>query len=93
MSMNHPCIKDNLIFRQVDDDFVVYDPDTDQTACLNLEAAAVLDLCDGTNSREDMVAWLCRETGGDSAQIGEAVDQILATFRHYCFLLTTGSDP
>ncbi len=43
-----PKLRDDLIFRQVEEDFVVYDPVSDRTALLNLSAAVVFDLCDGT---------------------------------------------
>ena len=51
----HPRQRQDLIFRQIDEDFVVYDPVTDHTLLLNASSAAVLDLCDGSRTLDDMV--------------------------------------
>lgn len=49
-----PRRREDLIFRQIDDDFVVYDPVSDTTTLLNVSSAAVLDLCDGSRTLDDM---------------------------------------
>ena len=56
----NPRTRDDLILRHVDEDFVVYDPMCDRLAVLNQSAALVFDLCDGSNTFEDIVAEVAR---------------------------------
>ncbi len=49
-SERRPCLRDDLVVRQVEDETVVYDPITDVTVVFNVSAAAVIALCDGTRS-------------------------------------------
>lgn len=53
----HPLIREDLVYRKIDDDFVVYDPVGDYTAQFNFTAAYVLDLCDGTRAKDE----ICRD--------------------------------
>ena len=46
--------------RHIDDDFVVYDPMSDTTTLLNVSSAAVLDLCDGTRTLDDMAGEVAK---------------------------------
>jgi hypothetical protein len=49
-----PRVRDDVILRQLDDDWVVYDPDGNQLHVLNLAAVAVWTLCDGEMTVETM---------------------------------------
>ena len=46
--------KDGLIIRALDDEVLVYDPETTRASCLNSFAAEVLTLCDGQRSASDI---------------------------------------
>lgn len=45
-----PRLRDDVIVREIDGDFAVYDPLADRTALLSPSAAAILFLCDGKRS-------------------------------------------
>ena len=68
-----PRLRDDVVLREVEGDYVVYEPVTDQTVLLNLSAAAVLELCDGSRTHED----IAREIAGTfSLPIEEARESI-----------------
>ena len=56
MDIQRPRIREDLIFRDVDEDHVVYDPVNDRTLLLNLTAAVIVELCDGSRTVDDIVA-------------------------------------
>ena len=43
----HPQVRDDVVFRKTGDDWLVYDPVTDDLHVLNLAAALVWSLCTG----------------------------------------------
>ena len=83
LSVN-PRTRDDLVVRCVDEDFAVYDPVRDRLALLNPSAALVFDLCDGSNTLQDIVAEVIRafaldasvEAGDLHAQIRESLLQL-----------------
>jgi len=52
--MNKPKRLDRVIERQMDNELVLYDSQTDRTFLLNHVSAAIWDLCDGTNTIQDI---------------------------------------
>ena len=72
-----PKLSHRLIFRQVEEDFVAYDPMTDRTALLNSSAAAILDLCDGSRSPGEIVDEVAAAFSVDRESIAPEVDRIL----------------
>ena len=78
--LEYPRWRDDLIFRQVDEDFVVYDPVTDRTALLNLSAAAVLDLCDGSHTAAEIAAEVAAAFGEPERDILADVEKTLNNF-------------
>jgi len=66
------------------DEVIYIRPDDGASFSLNLTAAAVLDLCDGTRSRDDIARQLaeCLPAGStpDAATIRSDVDDILHNF-------------
>ena len=58
-----PKVRADLVFRTVDEDLVVYDPLSDRTSLLNLSAAVILDLCDGTRDARAIAGALQEELG------------------------------
>ncbi|MCI0469408.1 MAG: PqqD family protein [Nitrospirae bacterium] len=51
-----PKVKDGVLFRAVDDEMVVFDPEGDEVHLLNLTAAAAFEMCDGTLSIDEIIA-------------------------------------
>ena len=51
-----PTLRKGIVCRQLEDEYVIYDPVTDQTALLNLSAAALLELCDGTRTEDEITS-------------------------------------
>ncbi len=64
----------DLIFRQVEEDFVVYDPVSHGTALINASMAILLDLCDGSRTLDDIATLVVDTYAGDR-------DEILAGLR------------
>ncbi len=50
--------KDDLTISMLDDEVLVYDPETRRASCLNSFAAGVLALCDGQSSASDIMREL-----------------------------------
>ncbi len=50
--------KDGLTISTLDDEVLVYDPETRRASCLNSFAAGVLELCDGQRSASDITREL-----------------------------------
>jgi len=53
--------KENLIIKQLDDETLVYDRESDQAHCLNSTAARVWQLCDGQTSIAQISELLTKE--------------------------------
>ena len=74
--------REDVVFRQLADDWVLFDPKTNQIHVLNLSAALVWTACTGRSSLDQIV----REVAGtyadapDEAQVREDVDAALARF-------------
>jgi hypothetical protein len=81
MLPSRPRLRQGLIFRQVEDDFVVYDPVSDRTALLNVSLAAVLDLCDGTRTVPEITAEIAAAFRAApetlSTQVGHALNELV----------------
>lgn len=72
-----PKVRADLVFRTVDEDLVVYDPLSDRTSLLNLSAAAILDLCDGTRDARAIAGALQEELGGEAEVPESDVQRLL----------------
>ena len=78
MSSNYrPKLREGVVFRQVEEDFVVYDPQSDRTVLLNLSAAALLELCDGSLNIADMVERVGSSLSLPAQQLQPIVTQAL----------------
>jgi hypothetical protein len=76
-----PLVRDDLLFRRVDDDFVVYDPVADRTVLLNVSGAVVFDLCDGTRTRAAIAEELAAAFEVDSELVAPDVERVLGELR------------
>lgn len=81
-----PKLRGDIIFRRVEDDFVIYDPVTDRTAFLNLSAAVVVDLCDGTRTPDEIAQESSAAFSVDKANIIGGVEQVIHELTTHGFL-------
>jgi hypothetical protein len=77
-----PRVREDLVLRQLDDDWVVYDPEGNLMHVLNLSAVAVYERCDGQTSVESMVEGLLKmfETTPDPSVIQKEIGLVLEGF-------------
>jgi hypothetical protein len=75
-----PRRRQDLIFREIDEDFVIYDPVTDHTLLLNVSSAAVLELCDGSRTLGDMVDEVAAAFGVEPGEVCAEVEASLEGF-------------
>ena len=82
-SESTPALRGDLVLRQLDDDWVVYDPQGNLMHVLNLSAVAVYNQCDGDTSVTDMSQELARmyETAPAVATVEQQVVVLLDGFR------------
>lgn len=77
----HPRTREDLILRQLDEEFCVYDPVSDDLLVLNRTAALIFDLADGTRSIEEITAELSRAfEGTETSGISDDVESTLEQF-------------
>lgn len=88
-----PRMREDLIVRQVEEDFVVYDPVSDRTSLLNLSAAVVFELCDGTRTKSDIAAALAETFNKARTDVMGDVEVALDEFKRQGFLQTESADP
>ena len=81
-----PQQRPDLVFRQIDDDFVVYDPVSDHTLLLNASSAAVLELCDGTRTVDDMANEVAAAFQVEPSAVHAEVVSSLEQFARRSFL-------
>ena len=81
-----PLLRADLIVRQIEEDFVIYDPITDSTAFLNLAAAAVLELCNGHHTPEEIESEVAQFFALQADAIASDVQTALASFDSHGWL-------
>lgn len=60
-----PAGREDVVFRQLDDEWVLYDPGSNKLHTLNLTAALVWTHCDGTRTTDDL-----------ATAVGETYEQV-----------------
>ncbi len=71
------------------DEVICMDPLSTSSLALNLTAQAVLELCDGRHSLEDISRMIAETTGGDMARVRKDVAAILDQFAACGFIAST----
>ena len=64
-SPSRPQARDDVVFRRLDDEWVVYDPRTNRLHALNLSAALIWEHLTGQLTEEEIAAELARAYGTD----------------------------
>lgn len=77
----HPQAREDVLFRQVDDEWVVFDPAANELHVLNLSAALVWSHCTGEHSPDQIAAALQDAYGIDLKQAAADVRAALDRFR------------
>ena len=80
---HHPRTRDDVVFRQLKDEWVVLDPVADRVHVLNLTAALVWTACDGATTPEQISQGIREAFEGDldPARIRSDVDAALEEFQ------------
>lgn len=71
----------SLELQWVDDDLCVYDPETDRVLVLNGSASTVMELSDGTRSRDEIVAEVARLYEQPPERIRDDVERAIRGLR------------
>lgn len=50
-----PCLRDDILLREIDGDWIAYDPVYDRTSLLNPSSAFLLGLCDGAHTVAEII--------------------------------------
>ncbi len=77
----HPQAREDVLFRQVDDEWVVFDPAANELHVLNLPAAVVWTHCTGDWTPEQIAEQLQEAYGLESQQALTDVSAALTRFR------------
>lgn len=77
-----PKKKDTLIGEEMEKDFeVLYvDTDNDSSFSLNSTASAILEMCNGERSCQDISDLICETIGGDATQVYRDTESVLEEF-------------
>lgn len=74
-----PLRRADLLTREMDGEFFLYDPVWDRIAVINHTAATIVDLCDGTRVRAEIVAEVGRRYSLDAGQLEQLEEQVQRT--------------
>lgn len=70
----------DLETRTVGDEVLVHHPSAQKVHILNRTAGQILELCDGSRSKADIVESISNATGADSEIVNRDVDGLIAEF-------------
>ncbi|MDQ7010705.1 MAG: PqqD family protein [Mariprofundaceae bacterium] len=80
-----PKKKDTLIAEELEgmDEVIFVDTESGSNFSLNTMASAILDLCDGTHTADDIARLICETLDGDMERIRKDTRAILTEFAAY----------
>ncbi len=84
----NPEKRPNLETELVDQELIVLDTENQKVHKLNGTAAAVFESCDGSQSVDDIVSWLCDTFDVPRTQVEGDVRQILVVFTENGLLIS-----
>ena len=75
-----PLARDDVIFRKTEDEWLLYDPTTDDIHVLNLAAALVWTLCDGERLVDEILTEVesAFETPAANGDVADIIDEFQA---------------
>ena len=73
----NPKIKENVYIREINDEKVIYDMQNEQVHLLNSTASFIFELCDGSNTKDDIMNCMidCYEVSNEKA--AEDIDNVI----------------
>ncbi len=81
MNYNYnPKSKARLLFKELDDGGVIYDPEKEQCHSLNTSSAYIWSLCDGKNSISEIISQIKADFSQFKIDPEEAVNTAIQTF-------------
>lgn len=85
----NPLGREDVILRQLDEDWVLYDPVSNQLHIINVSAALIWEHCDGDTTLEQICSQLAGsfEDNPSEVSVAQGVDDALATFAEKGLLL------
>ncbi len=86
----HPRAREDVLFRQVEDEWVVFDPAANDLHVLNLAAALIWSHCTGAYSPEQIAQALQEVYGIEPGQAAADVQTTLERFREAGLLRPDG---
>lgn len=86
-----PKIRPELTFIQIEDEAVVYDPESIGLHHLNPSAALIFQLCDGSGTVKELAQDISDELGLPQDEILRQVRRVVSSFKHSGIL--TGKRP
>ena len=84
----YPKQQSDLVFREIEGEFVVYSPSGDRSALLNPTAAMVLELCDGTHKPNEIAAKISESFSMPEGKVLPDVEAALRKLSENQFLKT-----
>lgn len=76
--MQMPKRREGLIERELPEELILYDPETDRAFLLNRTSAAIWDLCDGQHSAEQIAREIAEHLSAPLTKVVEDVQQTIA---------------
>jgi len=78
---NCPKVRENLMFKEMDDGAIIYEPEKEICYSLNVTAAYIWSLCDGKNSIENMIASVKSYFTSFTVEPESAIQEVIDDFR------------
>jgi hypothetical protein len=85
-----PARIEDIIWRRIEDEIVLIGNDGLVIHVLNKTAAHIWELCDGTNSSDEIVAGICEHFEVTPEEAREDVQDTLTSFEGLCLLRKEG---
>ena len=75
-----PLTRADLVTRELDGEFILYDPVTDRVVLINYSATVIIELCDGTRTEGEIVVEVQRLFNSKGEKLDGEVRATLAEF-------------
>jgi hypothetical protein len=77
---NQPRARRDVLIRELEDGIVLIDPKNDEVHTLNLSAAFIWDLCDGTHTVQEIAENIQKMPGAQDQDLLQIVADSIASF-------------
>ncbi len=73
--------KESIVIEEIEDEVIIYDPETKAIHHLNLMAGIILDLCDIYKNPEDIAKEIAGKLKSDFSMVQKDVQKMLTQFK------------